>query len=115
MSTSQHYCFSGHFLRNIVVQLTFIFRSMKHNPATVARFCFPDGVQTQMIQRTNSLSQLNELLLAQPHNYDSQYSHVFRLTGNANDDGTSSILYGICVTANELVEVINFFHSKIYY
>ncbi|KAJ9547987.1 hypothetical protein OSB04_020530 [Centaurea solstitialis] len=51
------------------------------------------------VERTPSMSELNEILLGQDHLKQSDLSFVFRLQG-ADD----SILYGCCLVADELVQ-----------
>ncbi|GJT01146.1 DENN (AEX-3) domain-containing protein [Tanacetum coccineum] len=62
-------------------------------------FCFPGGVEVHAIERTPSMSELNEILLGQEHLKQNDQSFVFRLQG-ADD----SILYGGCVLVDELVQ-----------
>ncbi|XP_076908769.1 uncharacterized protein LOC143565785 [Bidens hawaiensis] len=62
-------------------------------------FCFPGGLEVHTIERTPSMSELNEILLGQEHLKQNDQSFVFRLQG-ADD----SILYGCCVLVDELVQ-----------
>jgi hypothetical protein len=66
----------------------------------IGAFCFPSGVHISSVKRTPSESSLNEVLFGQPHVLNSKHYHVFRLT--AED---TTVLYGICVTKYELVQV----------
>ncbi|KAK6941303.1 uDENN domain [Dillenia turbinata] len=63
-------------------------------------FCFPGGVEVvRPVERTPSMSEINEILLAQEHLKQSDLSFVFRL--QVADDST---LYGCCVLAEEIVQ-----------
>ncbi|KAK1408540.1 hypothetical protein QVD17_40402 [Tagetes erecta] len=61
-------------------------------------FCFPSGVEVNAVERTPSMSELNEILLGQEHLKQSDLSFIFRLQGS--DD---TILYGCCLVSDELV------------
>ncbi|XP_020090289.1 uncharacterized protein LOC109711569 isoform X1 [Ananas comosus] len=62
-------------------------------------FCFPAGIQVHAVERTPSLSELNEILLGQEQFKESSQSFVFRL--QVPDDST---LYGCCVLVEEIVQ-----------
>ncbi|KAK6944755.1 uDENN domain, partial [Dillenia turbinata] len=63
-------------------------------------FCFPGGVEVvRPVERTPSMSEINEILLAQEHLKQSDLSFVFRL--QVADDST---LYGCCVLVEEIVQ-----------
>ncbi|KAF5776155.1 putative cDENN domain, uDENN domain, tripartite DENN domain-containing protein [Helianthus annuus] len=61
-------------------------------------FCFPGGLEVHTIERTPSMSELNEILLGQEHLKQNDLSFVFRLQG-----ADESTLYGCCVLVDELV------------
>ncbi|KAG7988614.1 hypothetical protein I3843_03G196600 [Carya illinoinensis] len=62
-------------------------------------FCFPGGLEVHAIERTPSMSEMNEILLGQEHLKQSDLSFVFRL--QVADDST---MYGCCVLVDELVQ-----------
>ncbi|MQM12288.1 hypothetical protein Taro_045204, partial [Colocasia esculenta] len=62
-------------------------------------FCFPGGLEVHGVERTPSMSELNEILLGQEHLKQSDLSFVFRL--QVADDST---LYGCCVLVEEIVQ-----------
>lgn len=62
-------------------------------------FCFPGGVEVHAVERTPSMSELNEILLGQEHLKQSDLSFVFRL--QVADDST---LYGCCVLVEEVIQ-----------
>ncbi|CAI0627847.1 unnamed protein product [Linum tenue] len=62
-------------------------------------FCFPAGVEVNAVEKTASMSELNEIFLAQEHFKKSDLSFVFRL--QVADDST---LYGCCVLVEEIIQ-----------
>lgn len=87
---------------NLEPQVLFVYPPDKPLPLKyrdLLSFCFPDGVEVNAVERTPSMSELNEILLGQEHLKQSDLSFVFRLQG-ADD----SILYGCCLVADELVQ-----------
>nr|XP_043618804.1 uncharacterized protein LOC122590688 [Erigeron canadensis] len=89
-------------LENIEPQVLFVYPPDKQLPLKyrdLLSFCFPDGLEVNAVERTPSMSELNEILLGQEHLKQSDLSFVFRLQG-ADD----SILYGCCLVADELVQ-----------
>ncbi|XP_057428941.1 uncharacterized protein LOC130722273 [Lotus japonicus] len=62
-------------------------------------FCFPGGLEVNAVERTPSMSELNEILFGQEHLKQRDLSFVFRLQGADN-----STLYGCCVLVDELVQ-----------
>ncbi|CAN0839349.1 hypothetical protein LINGRAHAP2_LOCUS2548 [Linum grandiflorum] len=62
-------------------------------------FCFPAGVEVKAVEKTASMSELNEILLSQEHFKQSDLSFVFRL--QVADDST---LYGCCVLVEEIIQ-----------
>ncbi|XP_076905830.1 uncharacterized protein LOC143561715, partial [Bidens hawaiensis] len=87
---------------NVEPQVLFVYPPDKPLPLKyrdLLSFCFPVGVEVNAVERTPSMSELNEILLGQEHLKQSDLSFVFRLQG-ADD----SILYGCCLVADELVQ-----------
>ncbi|KAH8959275.1 hypothetical protein BDL97_06G070700 [Sphagnum fallax] len=62
-------------------------------------FCFPSGVEARVLERTPSLSELNEIMYGQAHQNRDDQSFVFVL--KVADNAT---LYGVCVFVPELVQ-----------
>ncbi|KAL7126748.1 hypothetical protein ABFS83_14G207900 [Erythranthe nasuta] len=65
----------------------------------VAAFCFPGGVKARMLERTPSLSDLNELVYGQEHLRKDDLSFIFSL--KVADNAT---LYGVCLHVQEVVQ-----------
>ncbi|KAL5796436.1 hypothetical protein ACOSQ2_001256 [Xanthoceras sorbifolium] len=65
----------------------------------LAAFCFPGGVKAKLMQRTPSLSDLNELVYGQEHLSRDDSSFIFSL--KVADNAT---LYGICLHVSEIVQ-----------
>ncbi|TKY62294.1 DENN domain-containing protein 5B [Spatholobus suberectus] len=65
----------------------------------LASFCFPEGVKAWLLERTPSLSELNELVYGQEHLGKDDHSFVF--TVKAADNTT---LYGVCLHVPEIVQ-----------
>ncbi|KAK3436183.1 hypothetical protein EUGRSUZ_C00822 [Eucalyptus grandis] len=87
---------------NIEPQVLFVYPPEKPLPLKykdLLSFCFPGGVEVNAVERTPSMSELNELLLGQEHLKQSDLSFVFRL--QVADDST---LYGCCVLVDELLQ-----------
>lgn len=65
----------------------------------LAAFCFPGGVKASLIERTPSLSELNELVYGQEHLTRDDFAFIFSLkvAGNAT-------LYGVCLHVPEIVQ-----------
>ncbi|KAF5802484.1 putative cDENN domain, uDENN domain, tripartite DENN domain, DENN domain lobe protein [Helianthus annuus] len=87
---------------NLEPQVLFVYPPDKQLPLKyrdLLSFCFPSGVEVNAVERTPSMSELNEILLGQEHLKQSDLSFIFRLQG-ADD----SILYGCCLVADELVQ-----------
>ncbi|KAF8107331.1 hypothetical protein N665_0123s0022 [Sinapis alba] len=61
-------------------------------------FCFPGGIEVHAVERTPSMSELNEIILSQEHLRPSDLSFVFRLQVADN-----STLYGCCILVEEIV------------
>jgi hypothetical protein len=87
---------------NLEPQVLFVYPPEKQLPLEykdLLSFCFPGGVEVRAVERTPSMSELNEILLGQEHLKQSDLSFVFRL--QVADDST---LYGCCVLIDEIVE-----------
>lgn len=65
----------------------------------LAAFCFPGGVKAQMLERTPSLGDLNELVYGQEHlgRDDLSFLFSFKMADNAT-------LYGVCLHVPEIVQ-----------
>ncbi|KAG0611477.1 hypothetical protein M758_7G143900 [Ceratodon purpureus] len=62
-------------------------------------FCFPSGVEARVMERTPSMSELNEIMYGQSHQNRDDHSFVFLL--KVADNAT---LYGVCVFVPEMVQ-----------
>ncbi|CAK7352474.1 unnamed protein product [Dovyalis caffra] len=83
-------------------QVLFVYPPEKQLPLKykdLLSFCFPGGIEVHAVERTPSMSELNEILLGQEHLKQSDLSFVFRL--QVADDST---LYGCCVLVEEIVQ-----------
>ncbi|KAI9122003.1 hypothetical protein K1719_006692 [Acacia pycnantha] len=65
----------------------------------LASFCFPEGVKAWVMERTPSLSELNELVYGQEHLGRDDLSFIFSV--KAADNAT---LYGVCLHVPEIVQ-----------
>ncbi|XP_038716859.1 uncharacterized protein LOC120010208 isoform X2 [Tripterygium wilfordii] len=65
----------------------------------LSSFCFPGGVKARLLERTPSLSDLNELVYGQEHLGRDDLSFVFSL--KVADNAT---LYGVCLHVTEIVQ-----------
>ncbi|XP_071701423.1 uncharacterized protein [Rutidosis leptorrhynchoides] len=91
-----------HQLESIEPQVLFAYPPDKQLPIKykdLLSFCFPGGLEVNAVERTPSMSELNEILLGQEHLKQSDLAFIFRLQG-ADD----SIMYGCCLVADELVQ-----------
>ncbi|CAN8271042.1 unnamed protein product [Cochlearia groenlandica] len=68
-------------------------------PKDLANFCFPGGVKARLLERTPSLSDLNELVYGQEHLGTDDSSFIFSF--KVADDAT---LYGVCLHVSEIVQ-----------
>ncbi|KAK3013808.1 hypothetical protein RJ639_009734 [Escallonia herrerae] len=68
-------------------------------PTDLAAFCFPEGVKARILERTPSLSELNELLHGQEHLSRDDSTFIFSL--KVADNAT---LYGVCLVVQEFVQ-----------
>ncbi|XP_051148258.1 uncharacterized protein LOC127263326 isoform X2 [Andrographis paniculata] len=83
-------------------QVLFVYPPEKQLPLKykdLLSFCFPSGVEVNAVERTRSMSELNEILLGQEHLKQSDLSFVFRLQVADN-----STLYGCCVLVEEVIQ-----------
>lgn len=62
-------------------------------------FCFPEGVKARLVERTPSMSDLNEVVFGQEHLARDDLSFVFCL--KVSDNAT---LYGVCLHVQEVVQ-----------
>nr|XP_010933158.1 uncharacterized protein LOC105053615 isoform X2 [Elaeis guineensis] len=62
-------------------------------------FCFPEGVKARLIERTPSMSDLNEIVFGQEHLSQDDLSFIFCL--KVSDHST---LYGVCLYVQEIVQ-----------
>ncbi|XP_031250200.1 uncharacterized protein LOC116108064 isoform X1 [Pistacia vera] len=65
----------------------------------LAAFCFPGGVKARLVERTPSLSDLNELVYGQEHLSRDDSSFIFSLKVANN-----ATLYGVCLQVSEIVQ-----------
>ncbi|KAL8105859.1 hypothetical protein AgCh_029602 [Apium graveolens] len=65
----------------------------------LAAFCFPNSVKARVLERTPSLSELNEIVFGQEHLSTDDLSFVFSLKAADN-----STLYGVCLLVKEIVQ-----------
>ncbi|CAK8563990.1 unnamed protein product [Lathyrus sativus] len=87
---------------NIEPQVLFVYPPEKPMPLKckdLLSFCFPGGLEVRAVERTPSMSALNEIFYGQEHLKQMDLSFVFRLQGSDN-----STLYGCCVLVEELVQ-----------
>ncbi|KAL2501410.1 DENN (AEX-3) domain-containing protein [Forsythia ovata] len=87
---------------NLEPQVLFVYPPEKQLPLKykdLLSFCFPAGIEVNAVERTPSMSELNEILLGQEHLKQSDPSFVFRL--QVADDST---LYGCCVLVEEIIQ-----------
>lgn len=87
---------------NLEPQVLFVYPPEKQLPLKykdLLSFCFPTGVEVNAVERTPSMSELNEIILGQEHLKQSDLSFVFRL-----QVADSSTLYGCCVLVEEMIQ-----------
>uniref|UniRef100_A0A7N1A0N7 UDENN domain-containing protein n=1 Tax=Kalanchoe fedtschenkoi TaxID=63787 RepID=A0A7N1A0N7_KALFE len=65
----------------------------------LASFCFPEGVKARILERTPSLSDLNELVYGQEHLARDDLSFIFSLKSADN-----ATMYGVCLHIPEIVQ-----------
>lgn len=69
----------------------------------IAAFCFPHGIRPELLERTPSMSGLNEVVFGQPYQTQSDHSFVFRMSVADPGDPIPRPLYGVCCYAKEFV------------
>ncbi|KAL6002164.1 hypothetical protein ACLOJK_037612 [Asimina triloba] len=74
-------------------------KSSAVRPKELTAFCFPSGVQARMMERTPSMSDLNEVIYGQEHLCRDDLAFIFSMKV-AND----STLYGVCLHVQEIVQ-----------
>ncbi|XP_024626920.1 uncharacterized protein [Medicago truncatula] len=74
-------------------------RSFTVRMQDLASFCFPEGVKAWLLERTPSLSELNEIVYGQEHLGRDDLSFVFTLKAEDNTP-----LYGVCLHVPEIVQ-----------
>ncbi|CAA0821386.1 DENN (AEX-3) domain-containing protein [Striga hermonthica] len=87
---------------NLEPQVLFVYPPEKQLPLKykdLLSFCFPAGVEVNAVEKTPSMSELNEILLGQEHLKQSDLSFVFRL-----QVADASTLYGCCVLVEEMIQ-----------
>ncbi|GMH23325.1 hypothetical protein Nepgr_025168 [Nepenthes gracilis] len=97
-SGQQHSCVEP----NLEPQILFAYPPEKQLPLKykdLLSFCLPGGVEVHAVEKTPSMSELNEILLGQEQLKHSDLSFVFRLQVADN-----STLYGCCVLVEEIVQ-----------
>ncbi|KAG2543532.1 hypothetical protein PVAP13_9NG751500 [Panicum virgatum] len=62
-------------------------------------FCFPEGVKARLIERTPSMSDLNEVIFGQEHLSRDDLSFIFSLKVSDN-----APIYGVCLHVQEIVQ-----------
>ncbi|KAM0922132.1 hypothetical protein ACQ4PT_006364 [Festuca glaucescens] len=67
--------------------------------ADLPSFCFPEGVKAHLVERTPSMSDLNEVIFGQEHLCRDDLSFIFSLKVSDN-----APLYGVCLHAQEIVQ-----------
>eukprot|EP00268_Persea_americana_P039413 TRINITY_DN389_c1_g1_i4.p1 TRINITY_DN389_c1_g1~~TRINITY_DN389_c1_g1_i4.p1 ORF type:complete len:803 (+),score=145.03 TRINITY_DN389_c1_g1_i4:716-3124(+) len=83
-------------------QILFKYPSKKRLPMRVQdlpAFCFPGGVKARLMERTPSMSDLNEMVYGQEHLCRDDSSFIFSL--KVADHAT---LYGVCLHVQEIVQ-----------
>lgn len=71
--------------------------------SNMAAFCFPQGVRPELLERTPSMSGLNEVVFGQPYQTQPDHSFVFKLSVADPGDPHPRPLYGVCCYARELL------------
>ncbi|KAK2986348.1 hypothetical protein RJ640_026612 [Escallonia rubra] len=94
--------YQGPSLPTLEAQILFKYppgKRLAMRPRDLAAFCFPEGVKARILERTPSLSELNELLHGQEHLSRDDSSFIFSL--KVADNAT---LYGVCLVVQEFVQ-----------
>lgn len=87
---------------NLEPQVLYVYPPQKQLPLTdkdLISFCLPAGVEVHAVERTSSMSELNEILLGQEHFRQSDLSFIFRM-----QVADLSTLYGCCVLVDEIIQ-----------
>ncbi|GFP87241.1 denn domain-containing protein 5b [Phtheirospermum japonicum] len=87
---------------NLEPQVLFVYPPEKQLPLKykdLLSFCFPAGVEVNAVEKTPSMSELNEILIGQEHLKQRDLSFVFRL-----QVADASTLYGCCVLVEEMIQ-----------
>jgi hypothetical protein len=66
-------------------------------------FCHPHGVRPELLERTPSMSALNEVIYSQPHQTQGDHSFVFLMRVADGPAAAPRPLYGVCCYMRELV------------
>ncbi|KAF6144397.1 hypothetical protein GIB67_024624 [Kingdonia uniflora] len=74
-------------------------KKLTMKPKDLPAFCFPGGVKARLLERTPSLSDLNEVVYGQGHLGRDDFSFIFSL--KVADNAT---LYGVCLHVQEIVQ-----------
>ncbi|KAL8494449.1 hypothetical protein ACS0TY_025311 [Phlomoides rotata] len=83
-------------------QVLFMYPPRKKLPLRLkdlAAFCFPGGVKARILERSPSLSELNELVYGQEHLCRDDLAFIFSLKVAGNQT-----LYGVCLQVHEVVQ-----------
>ncbi|KAF3328150.1 DENN domain-containing protein 5B [Carex littledalei] len=65
----------------------------------IPAFCFPEGVKARLIERTPSMSDLNEVVFGQEHLSRDDLCFIFQM--KVSDNAT---MYGVCLHVQEIVQ-----------
>ncbi|KAG0458658.1 hypothetical protein HPP92_021786 [Vanilla planifolia] len=74
-------------------------RKVATRETDIPAFCFPEGVKARLLEKTPSMSDLNELVFGQEHLARDDLSFIFCLKVSDN-----STLYGVCLHVQEIVQ-----------
>ncbi|XP_031100056.1 uncharacterized protein LOC116004232 [Ipomoea triloba] len=74
-------------------------KKMTMRSTDLAAFCFPGGVKAHVLERTPSLSELNQLIYGQEHLSRDDFSFLFSFKV-----GDNATLYGVCLQVREIVQ-----------
>ncbi|KAJ1693940.1 hypothetical protein LUZ63_010638 [Rhynchospora breviuscula] len=65
----------------------------------IPSFCFPEGVKARLVERTPSMSDLNEIVFGQEHLSRDDLCFIFQM--KVSDNAT---MYGVCLHVQEIVQ-----------
>lgn len=71
--------------------------------ANVAAFCHPHGVRPELLERTPSMSALNEVIYGQQYQTNDDLSFVFLMKVADGSNATPRAMYGVCYYMQELL------------